>query len=217
MTVNDIQQRLKAYEGEGKRMFVTSSFQSHSLPLLHMISTSGVPVDVLFINTGFHFPETLCFRDEISKRFGLKMIDVRSNVPKNLQRDPEGQFYFISDPDYCCFLNKTQPLEPFLQSYDIWINGVRRQQSAQRAAMEIEQDTPHRAKRFHPLLDWTSKDIHDYRKAHDLPSHPLEEKGYLSIGCEPCTRKFDANDDRSGRWFGMKKTECGLHTDLIKR
>lgn len=216
MKVGEIIKQLQVYEESGKKMFLTSSFQTHSIPLLHIVKQSGISVEILFINTGFHFPETLTFKQEISDLLNLNCTDVQSYIPKILQRDEEQQFYFISDPDYCCYLNKTQPVEAYLKSHDIWINGIRAEQSEQRKAMSVVQATPFRAIRFHPVLDWTSKDIYQYRKTFNLPEHPLESKGYLSIGCEPCTRKFDFSDERTGRWFGMKKTECGLHTDLVK-
>ena len=83
--------------------------------------------------------------------------------------------------------------------------------------MKLEQEAPHNSRRFHPMLDWTAKMIYDYRKEYDLPVHPLEEKGYMSIGCEPCTRRIDPEmSEREVRWYGLNKTECGLHTDLIK-
>ena len=216
MTITEIHKQLKRYQNSNKRIFVTSSFQTHSIPLLHILSTSGVDVDVLFINTGFHFAETVSFKDEVSKLLNLKAIDVRSQVPKSLQKDEEGHFYFASDADYCCFLNKTQPLEPYLMQYDVWINGVRSEQSSERKKMRIEQEAPFGAIRFHPILNWTSKQIYEYRIEHNLPEHPLDKQGYQSIGCAPCTRKFDTNDERSARWFGQNKTECGLHKDLIK-
>ncbi len=83
--------------------------------------------------------------------------------------------------------------------------------------MQIEQDAPHGCRRFHPILDWTAKMIYDYTVKYELPPHPMDALGYVSIGCEPCTRKFDAGDERSARWFGLNKTECGLHTDLAKK
>lgn len=217
MTVKEIENKILRYKEQNKRMFVTSSFQTHSLPLLHILSQIDARIDVLFINTGFHFPETIAFRDEIAKQFGINIIDVHPQVPKNLQRNAEGQFYFTTEPDYCCQLNKTQPLEPYLMQYDIWVNGIRADQNANRKSMKIEQEAPHNTLRFHPVLDWNSKMIFDYRKENNLPEHPLEAQGYLSIGCEPCTRKFDINDERTGRWFGMNKTECGLHTDLAAK
>ena len=107
-------------------------------------------------------------------------------------------------------------MEEILKGYDIWITGVRGEQSSIRKNFKIEQDAPHNVLRFHPILDWTSKQIHYYRKEYNLPSHPLEAKGYLSIGCEPCTRKLDPDmQEREARWYGQNKTECGLHTELI--
>ena len=146
------------------------------------------------------------------------MIGLESAVPKSQQKDENGELLFTSDPDYCCYLNKTQPLEPILASFDVWINGIRADQNANRADMKVEEKTPQGALRYHPILDWTSKDIYEYRKAHDLPPHPKEKEGYLSIGCEPCTRKMlNGDDERTSRWFGMNKVECGLHTDLIQK
>lgn len=216
MTIAEIHQQLKRYQITNKKVFVTSSFQTHSIPLLHILSTSGVEVDVLFINTGFHFPETVSFKDTISDLLQVKVIDVQSQVPKNLQKDEEGHFYFASDSDYCCFLNKIQPLEPYLMQYDVWITGVRANQSLERKNMKTEQEAPFNTLRFHPLLDWSQKQIYEYQKKYNLPEHPLDKEGYQSIGCAPCTRKFDVNDERNARWFGQNKTECGLHKDLIK-
>jgi len=215
--ISDIESKILSYKSEDKKIFVTSSFQTHSIPLLHILSKIDAEIDVLFINTGFHFPETLLFRDKLTREFNLNLIDVHSLVPKNLQRDKNGQFYFATDPDYCCYLNKTQAIEPYLMQYDIWVNGIRSDQNSNRKSMEIEQKAPFGTLRFHPLLDWNSKMIYDYRKKYNLPEHPLDSQGYLSIGCEPCTRKVVLENDRGGRWFGMKKTECGLHTDLVEK
>lgn len=217
MQFEEIKSYLENYRKERKKVFATSSLQTHSIPLLHIISRIDKDIPIFFINTGFHFPETVKFRDQIIEQLGLKMVDLHSMVSRNLQRDQKGQFYFTSDPDYCCFLNKTQPMEPILGEYDIWINGIRGDQNANRKNMQIEQDAPRGSKRFHPMLDWTSKMIYEYSKEFNLPKHPLENQGYLSIGCEPCTRKVDLSNDRSGRWFGLNKTECGLHTDLAAK
>ncbi|MCP4520311.1 MAG: phosphoadenylyl-sulfate reductase [Cytophagales bacterium] len=218
MNFEDIQKQIEKYKDEGKTLFTTSSFQSHSIVLLHILSRIDKTIPVHFINTGFHFPDTLRFRDEIVDRFGLNMVDVKSETPKLLQRNSAGNFLYTSEPDYCCHLNKVTPLDAVMREYDIWINGVRGDQSATRKAMLVEQPAPHDTMRFHPMLDWTSKTIYDYRKEFDLPSHPMESKGYLSIGCEPCTRKFDFEmQEREARWFGMNKTECGLHTQLIEK
>jgi phosphoadenosine phosphosulfate reductase len=218
MTFEKIKERLTDYRNSGKSLFTTSSFQSHSLVLLHILSRIDKTIPIYFINTGFHFPETVRFRDQIGDQFGLNIIDLKSDIPKFMQRDSEGRLLFTSDPDHCCYLNKTQPVDAILLSHDIWINGVRADQSATRAAMKEEQPAKHGCIRFHPMLDWNAKMIWQYQKEHSLPKHPLEEKGFVSIGCESCTRKLDPEmQEREARWFGMNKVECGLHTDLINK
>lgn len=218
MSFDELNKKIKEYESRGLKMFTTCSFQSHSLVLLHMLSCIDKSIPVYFINTGYHFPETLAFRDKVAEDFGVTIKEVFSFTPRNMQKDAEGKLLFTSDPDFCCYLNKVQPLEPILAEHDIWINGVRADQSSVRKSFKVEETAPHDVIRFHPMLDWNSKMIHLYIKDHNLPKHPLEEKGYFSIGCEPCTRKFDLDwSAREGRWFGLKKTECGLNTDLVKK
>lgn len=199
-------------------MFTTSSFQTHSIPLLHIISTIDKSIPVYFLNTGYHFPETVAYRDQIADLLGLTIVSVSSPIPRNIQKDAEGKLLFASDPDYCCYLNKVLPMEPVLAEFDVWINGVRADQSKIRSGFGIEEQAPHNTLRFHPMLDWDMKTITQYIKEYKLPKHPLEDAGYLSIGCEPCTRKFDLESyTREGRWFGLNKTECGLNTELIKK
>lgn len=213
----DIDAQLSSYRERGLKMFATSSFQTNSVVLLHLLSRFGQDVPVVFLNTGYHFPETLAFRDDLAKRFGLTIKAVSSPISRLQQRDARGRLLFASDPDYCCHVNKVLPMEPVLASHDIWINGVRASQSSVRKAMKVEQPAAHGTTRYHPLLGWDSQMVHQYLTDNDLPRHPLEAQGYYTVGCRPCTRKLDAEalyDERTGRWFGMKKTECGLHTDL---
>ena len=217
MTIDNIKKQIERYNKEGLKIFVTSSFQTHSIPLLHIIGQIDNSIPIMFINTGYLFPETLIFRDKIIKELDLKLINITSSISRIYQKDHLGNFLFTSDPDHCCFINKTQPMEPVLTEYDVWINGIRADQNANRKNMKLEQNAAFNCKRFHPILDWNNKMTFDYSKEHNLPKHPLDGKGYLSIGCEPCTRKYDLNDERSARWFGMNKTECGLHTDLVDK
>lgn len=218
MTVAEIEAQINTYQKEGKKLFTTSSFQTHSLVMLHLISKIDNSIPVYFINTGYLFPETMSFRDEVADRFGLTVIDIKSGTPRLMQRDASGRFLFTADPDYCCYLNKTHPMETILASYDIWINGVRADQSAVRKAMKVEQPAPFNTMRYHPMLDWTNRDIFKYIRENDLPRHPLDANGYLSIGCEPCTRKVDPEmSEREARWYGLNKVECGLHTDLVQK
>nr|WKN34301.1 phosphoadenylyl-sulfate reductase [Tunicatimonas sp. TK19036] len=217
MTFEEIETRIRAYQQEGKTLFTSSSFQSHSLVLLHMLSRIDRSIPVYFLNTGYHFPETVAFVDEITERLGLNTIRLNPILPKHQQRDAEGNLLFTSDPDYCCFLNKTQPMEAVLREYDVWINGVRADQSLVRKAMKVEQPAPHGTLRFHPMLDWSIREVFAYLREYDLPRHPLDAKGYASIGCEPCTKKPDPDmQEREARWYGMNKVECGLNTDLAK-
>lgn len=218
MTFDELNKKIGEYNDRGLKLFTTCSFQTHSLVLLHMLSRIDKSIPVYFINTGYHFPETLAFRDKVVDMFGINLKETFSFTPRNMQKDAEGKLLFTSDPDFCCYLNKVQPLEPILAENDVWINGVRADQSSVRKNFKVEENAPHDVIRFHPMLDWNSKMIHIYQKEYNLPKHPLEEKGYFSIGCEPCTRKFDLEwSEREGRWFGLKKTECGLNTDLVKK
>lgn len=216
MTFEEIKKKIHTYKHEGKSLFTTSSFQSHSLVMLHILSRIDPTIPVIFINTGYHFPETVKFKDYVSGEFGLNTADLRPSTPKYMQRDPEGRLLFTSDPDHCCYLNKTMPVDALLRKYDIWISGIRADQSDTRRRMAVEQPAPHGTFRFHPMLDWTPKMIYDYQKEFGLPRHPLEGQGYTSIGCEPCTRRIDPDMmEREARWYGLSKVECGLHTDLV--
>jgi phosphoadenosine phosphosulfate reductase len=210
-----IVERLQAYVDDGKKVFATCSFQTQSLPLLHMISLAERDIPVYYTNTGFLFPETIRFADQLSEDLGLRVIGLRPEVTKIRQMDHHGRFLYTSDPDHCCTLNKVQPLEPVLIEYDVWVNGIRADQSEVRARMQEEEAAPHGCTRYHPMLGWDSRMVFYYRKENALPEHPLESQGYLSIGCEPCTTKFLVEgNERNARWFGMNKTECGLHTAL---
>ncbi len=218
MDFEQIRRKIKDYKQAGKKIFTSSSFQTHSIPLLHMISRIDASIPVYFLNTGYHFTETIVFRDEIVDMLNLNLVDLKPDTPKNMQLDPEGKLLFTSDPDHCCYLNKIQPMEQVLLRFDVWINGIRAEQNSFRSNMKIEENARHDVIRFHPLIGWSTKDIFDYRKKYNLPEHPLESKGYFSIGCEPCTRKLDLEmQERESRWYGLNKTECGINTDLVSK
>ncbi|AOW21171.1 phosphoadenylyl-sulfate reductase [Urechidicola croceus] len=215
-----IEKELLEFSKKGLKIFLTSSFQTHSIPLLHLISRLNVKVDIYFINTGFHFVETHNFKDTISKQFKINIKSIESPISKINQTDKKGFFYYTSDTNYCCHLNKVLPTEKLLDKYDVWISGVRKDQNSFRKDLSKVEATPNGKLRYHPILDWNSKKIFNYRKKYNLPSHPLEEKGYFSIGCQPCTvsiKNMIDDQNREGRWVGQNKTECGLHTNLIKK
>jgi len=214
MNVNEIQKKIELYKKKNKKLFTTTSLQTHSIALLHIITNIDNTIPIYFINTGFHFPETMKFREQVSTQLNIEIKILDSPVSKHLQKE-RGDFLFTTDPDHCCYLNKILPVENLLMSNDVWINGVRSVQSESRRNLNVEENAAHNTIRFHPLIDWNDKMIYDYINEHNLPRHPLDSKGFSSIGCEPCTRKVISDNYRDARWFGMKKTECGLNTDLI--
>ncbi|MFO7978292.1 MAG: phosphoadenylyl-sulfate reductase [Bacteroidales bacterium] len=217
MEIFPIARKIKEYQKAGQRLFATSSFQTHSVVLLHIISRIDPAIPVYFINTGYHFAETIRFRDEVTRLLGLNMINLNPYVPKVMQRTAQGNLLFTNDPDYCCYLNKVQPVENLFSFYDVWINGVRADQNQFRKQMAEEMPAQGNTLRYHPLLNWDRQSIEHYIARYNLPVHPLEQRGYKSIGCEPCTRPAQKDDQRGGRWSGMKKTECGLHNELINK
>ena len=216
-TFDEFQERVRTFQSDGMALFATTSFQGHSVPMLHMLARIDVHIPVYYVDTGYLFPETLRFRDQLKEMLGLTFVGLRPPVPKSQQRDANGALMYTWDPDRCCHLNKVQPMERVLAEFDVWVNGVRADQSAARRAMRVEQPAGHGCLRYHPMLDWDMRKVFAYRTAYGLPEHPLEAEGYVSIGCEPCTRKLmDGFDERSGRWFGLSKTECGLNTELVQ-
>lgn len=214
--IQRISRQIEEFKSADLEVITSSSFQSHSIPLLHLLSKIDNSIPVYFLNTGFHFSETIAYKNEITKLLGLNTIDLYAATDKLFQKDEMGHFLYASEPNYCCHVNKILPMDEVLKTNDIWIAGVRKDQTGTRSKFSEIAEGPHGTKRFHPILNWTSKMIWEYQKKYDLPIHPLEEQGYLSIGCEPCTSKY-ISSERGGRWVGLKKEECGLHTDLIKK
>lgn len=215
-TLQGIRSDVEQFRAEGRTVYLTSSFQTQSVPLLHMVSQLvNDAVQVVVIDTGFLFPETYLFAHALTARLGIKLLKVRSERTFAEQLSQQGNFLFASDIDACCQLNKVEPMQALLNQGDVWISGIRADQSKVRAQKARLETDAAGVLRYHPLLEWTAKDIYRYIQHHDLPRHPLENEGYKSIGCVPCTRKWSALDleERGGRWEGSAKTECGLHTN----
>lgn len=216
-TINKIEQRIDEYRRDNLKLFLTSSFQTHSIPLLHIISRIDQTIPVYFLNTGYHFPETLRFRDEITDLLDINVKSLISPISKHQQKDNNGRLMVTSNPDYSSYMNKILPMKPVLAEYDVWISGVRKVQSENRSRMTVEEQTSDGVLRYHPILDWSNKMIWEYRQQYNLPEHPLQAKGYVSIGNEPNTLPaFGQENARDARWQGMNKTECGLHTNIRK-
>lgn len=193
---------------------VSSSFQTQSVPLLHIISRVCPEMPVIFIDTGFHFPETLAFRDKLQAQFNLNILTVRPTMTQSELLQQYGEALYRHDPDLCCYINKVQPMQWITARMKALVAGVRRDQTANRQTMRVLQQPSKGPLRIHPMLNWTKDDVQAYRHAHNLPVHPLYHRGYVSVGCAPCTRSvFLGEDERAGRWADSDKKECGLHLD----
>jgi phosphoadenosine phosphosulfate reductase len=193
---------------------VTSSFQVEDVVVLHMVRAILPRIPVLFLETGYHFPETLAYRDQISADWNLNLVNV---LPERTVAQQETEFGILyqTAPDRCCGFRKVEPLFRSLAPYGVWVTGLRRQQSKSRANLQAEEPFTlpggHVLAKLSPLAEWTTRDVWQYAEAHQIPLLPLYEKGYTSIGCAPCTTlPFSADDPRSGRWSGQK-LECGIH------
>lgn len=209
-----IHDQIQSYTSRKKKIFATSSFQTQSIPLLHILSRLD-SIQIVFIDTGYHFKETISFKEQIRKMFKLNIINVKAESAShnNIQQVP----LYKTNPSVCCRINKVQPLSKILDQYDIWITGIRKDQTLSRSKLEQVEKGSSDITRFHPMIYWTPKMINDYITFYQLPRHPLDSKGYTSIGCYPCTTQIQDNDDyRSGRWANSKQDECGLHTTLLK-
>jgi len=186
-------------------VMLTSSFAANSALLLHVFSTFAPEQKVLFIDTGFHFQETLDYKKDLTRLYHLKVEDVRAEDWKH-EHTVKDETY-KSDPDFCCSINKVEPLEEVKKQHRVWVSGLMRWQTEHRAGLDVFEYRGGVIK-FYPLIDVTKEERQAYIKEHNLPFHPLVAEGYSSIGCRHCTRK---GDDRSGRWVDTAKSECGLH------
>jgi phosphoadenosine phosphosulfate reductase len=193
---------------------VTCSFQAEDMIVLHMVRSIHPDVPVLFLDTGYHFAETYVYRDQMTANWNLNLFNI---TPNQTVQEQEAQFGILhqSAPDQCCKLRKVGPLFEALADYDTWFTGLRREQAKSRAQLQaLDNFTLPAGKqllKISPLADWTTRDVWYYAQEHGIPLLPLYDKGYSSIGCEPCTSlPSDANDPRSGRWSGRKQ-ECGIH------
>ena len=193
------------------RIGLVSSFGTEAAILLHMVSQIDPYVPVIFLDTQRHFPETLAYRDALVDQLGLCNIQTITPRRAAVQADDPYGALAHSNPDLCCHVRKTLPMLAALRSLDCWITGRKRGQAATRADMDLF-EVQDRWIKVNPLMEWGSEEVAAYFKAHDLPDHPLKEKGYLSVGCAPCTRAVKAGEDpRAGRWADSDKTECGIH------
>jgi len=194
------------------KIALVSSFGTESAILLHMIAQIDRATPVIFLDTGKLFPETLAYRDELVAKLGL--TDVRAIRPSGKQLaayDPDGRLW-QRDPDLCCAIRKTNPLDGALEGFEAWITGRKRSQGGTRRDMNMVEAGPDGRVTVNPLAFWSDAQQNAYFETHNLPRHPLQSEGYASIGCATCTQRVQAGEDkRAGRWAGLDKTECGIH------
>ena len=193
---------------------ITCSFQAEDMVVLHLVRERLPDIPVLFLETGYHFPDVYRYRDEMTARYSLNLVNV---VPQQTVAAQEAQFGILyqSQPDQCCKLRKVQPLFAALEKYNVWFTGLRRVQSPTRAHLQVRESFPLPSgkvlNKVSPLADWADKEVWAYARERGIPLLPLYEAGYTSIGCEPCTAlPSNPENARSGRWAG-RKLECGIH------
>lgn len=193
---------------------VTNSFQAEDMVVLHMVRQLVPDVPVIFLDTGYHFAEVYEYRDRMAREWGLNLINLLSEITVAEQ---ESQFGILNqtDPSRCCGIRKVKPLFAALDRYQLWFTGLRREQAKSRAALQVAElfslPTGKQIRKISALTEWTAKDVWKYAQQYEIPLLSLYDKGYSSIGCEPCTSlPLDPNDPRSGRWGGQKQ-ECGIH------
>jgi phosphoadenosine phosphosulfate reductase len=196
----------------GARFCVTSSMAD--AVLAHVVSRVAPGVDVVFLDTGLHFPETLKVRDTVARTMPVNVRSIRPRMTVGQQDGEYGPRLFNRSPDECCFLRKVEPLERALADYDAWAAGLRRDESPTRANTPVVQFDPRKGKvKVNPIAAWSQRDVDAYISRWNVPVNELFKQGYTSIGCWPCTRRTKAGEDpRAGRWAMFDKTECGLHT-----
>jgi phosphoadenosine phosphosulfate reductase len=170
-------------------------------------------VDVVFLDTGYHFAETIGTRDAVAATYDVNVISVTPAQSVAEQDAAHGKDLYARDPDRCCALRKVAPMNAALANYDAWATGLRRDESPTRANTPVVQWDARRGKvKVNPIARWTQADVDDYVAANSILVNPLVDDGYLSIGCWPCTARVEPGaDPRSGRWAGRSKTECGIH------
>ncbi len=190
---------------------VVSSFGTESAALLHLVAQVNPATPVIFVDTLKLFGETLRYRDELVKLLGLTQVRVIEPDPLALRIMDNKGLLWQRDVNSCCAIRKVEPLARALKGVDSWISGRKAFQASTRAHVRLFEKVDGKLK-INPLAGWSKTDLDAYFAAHDLPRHPLEADGYLSIGCMPCTSPVQPGEDpRAGRWRGTEKTECGIH------
>jgi phosphoadenosine phosphosulfate reductase len=192
-----------AWDRFGPDVVLAASFQD--CVLISLAAQVAPGIEVAFLDTGYHFAETLWYVEQVRSRFDLNLSVVKPEVPLD--------DLWLTDPDACCAARKVEPLQRALAGKAAWMSGLRRDEAPSRANSPIvSYDVGRGLVKVNPIATWTDQDVAGYIHDHELPVHPLADRGYASIGCWPCTRPVEEGESaRAGRWAGTDKTECGLH------
>ena len=198
------------------RIAIASAFQAEGTCLIHMATQVDPDVPILFLETGFHFAETLAFKERLTEKLSLNVVDLVGGYTVEEQSAAFGSRLYERDPKLCCQLNKVAPFDRALRGYDAWLTSMRRDSAWTRrntpivAQTEFEDGTT--LVKVNPIANWTRQQAWGYLKEHDLPHNPLYDLGYAQVGCAPCTRSvWLGKSERAGRWDGSQKVECGIH------
>ena len=197
------------------KVVMGTGFGPPGIVLLDMLFKVTHDISVFYIDTGFLFDQTYELRDKLQEKYGFQFLRLSTNVSPEMQVAQYGEKLWEKSPDICCNIRKVIPLKNALENYDVWITGIRKKQTEVRNKSElIEFASRFEVIKINPLIDWTHDEIWDYINTNNLPYNPLHDNNYPSIGCKQCTSPVCiGDDDRSGRWKGSNKTECGLHTN----
>ena len=199
------------------RVGVVSSFGTEAIVLLHLVAQANKDVPIIFVDTLKMFDETLAYREQVIDLLGFTNASVVKPDPAKLLEKDETGMRWSYDPDGCCEIRKVEPMARAKASLDAWISGRKAFQSQTRQNLPLFEVEAGRMK-VNPLGEWTKEDLDAYFEEHDLPRHPLEALGYLSVGCSPCTSTVAPGEDpRAGRWRGWDKTECGIHSTKVPK
>lgn len=199
------EERIRQLRSDFPRVLFTSSFGTTSAVLLHLFHEVMPDLPVYFLDTTYHFAETIAYKEQLTKQLGLQVIDIKPEEWKNTFTREDHTWQ--KDPDLCCSINKVEPLERIKTQFDVWVSGLMRTQNTYRDALHVFEERDGIVK-FFPIIDWTEEQAKEYIEKHKLPAHPLQAHGYNSVGCFHCTTK---GKGRSGRWANKSKSECGLH------
>jgi phosphoadenosine phosphosulfate reductase len=210
-----------AWDTFGNEAAIGTSFQGAGLVTIHHAVKAGLPFPVFTLDTGLLFPETYALRDQLNAFFGTEIELVKPELTLEQQAAENGPELWNRAPDACCSLRKVLPLQRKLSELSVWITGVRQEQSDSRSGTQLLELYHFDVLRdryilkLNPMANWSRQRVWDYIREHHIPYNPLQDRGYRSIGCVPCTRPVgEGENERAGRWTGFDKVECGIHTFL---